>query len=97
MYVNNLATYGVQSASRENSTRLKDKILGHFPDMLAVSEGRSHETLLMFNQNLAQTLQKACEVDEYDDGLHLMRAAQIVRRDMFKSDLFDGNLVQFKQ
>jgi len=65
--------------------------------MLAVSEGRGYETLLMFDQNLAQTLQKACEVDEYDDGLHLMRAAQIVRRDMFKSDLFDGNLVQFKQ
>jgi len=65
--------------------------------MLAVSEGRGHETLLMFDQNLAQTLQKACEVDEYDDGLHLMRAAQIVCRDMFKSDLFDGNLVQFKQ
>jgi len=70
MYVNKLATYGVQSASRENSTRLKDKILGHFPDMLAVSEGRGHETLLMFDQNLAQTFQKACEVDEYDDGLH---------------------------
>ena len=91
LYVNKLATYGVVSACRENSTRLKDRILGQFPDMLAVCEGRGHETLLMFDQNLAQTLHKACKVDEYDDGLHLMRAAQIVRRDMFNGDLFDGN------
>ena len=45
----------------------------------------------MFDQNLAQTLHEACKVDEYDDSLHLMRAAQIVRRDMFNGDLFDGN------
>ena len=91
LYTSKLAAYGIASESYVHSTRLKQRILGYFPDMLAVCEGRGHETLLMFDQNLAQTLHKACQYDADADGMHLVRAAQIVRRELFaKEHLFTG-------
>lgn len=44
----------------------------------------------MFDQNLAETLYKACAVDSDDDGIHLVRAAQIVRREIFRDVFFCG-------
>jgi len=58
--------------------------------MLAVCEGRGHETLLIFDQNFAESLHRACAVDSDDDGIHLMRAAQIVRREIFGDGFFCG-------
>jgi hypothetical protein len=79
------------SESRVNSTRFKDSILGYFPDMRAVNESCGHKTLLMFDDNLAHVLHKACQADSYADGIHLVRAAQLIRRELFKNEFgFQG-------
>ena len=91
LYSSKLQSYGIVSESRVNSTRFKDSILGYFPDMLAVNESRGHETLLMFDENLAHVLHKACQADAYADGIHLVRASQLIRRELFKNEsCFEG-------
>ena len=69
MYVAKLVSYGLNSDVYIHSTRLK---LAHFPDMLAVSEGHGHKLHLMFDQNRAHTLHKACQYDADTDGIHLV-------------------------
>ena len=56
--------------------------MGHFPNMLTACEGRGHDTLSMFDENLASTLHKTCSADADDEGLHLVWAAQTVRRNV---------------
>jgi hypothetical protein len=91
MYLSKLRSFGIISESRVNSTRFKDSILGYFPDMLAVNESRGHETLLMLDDNLAHVLHKACQADSYADGIHLVRAAQLIRRELFRNEFgFQG-------
>jgi hypothetical protein len=59
--------------------------------MLAVNESRGHETLLMFDDNLAHVLHKACQADSYADGIHLVRAAQLIRHELFRNEFgFQG-------
>jgi len=88
LYTSRLNQLGAVTTSRENATRLKERILYHFPDMIVVSEGRGHDVKLMFDENLGSTLTKAFQVDSDDDGIHLVRAAQIVRKKIFKEDTF---------
>src|SRR6218665_1811537 len=57
----------------------KQRIMNHFPDMIEVCAGQG--TNLMFDEDLSITLSKACKSDSYDDAMHLVRAAQIIRRD----------------
>ena len=62
-----LQTFGIISDIYANSTRLKDKIVGYFPDMIAVCKGHGHEILLMFDKNLAHTVNTA---GQFDSGWH---------------------------
>ena len=72
-----------------HSTRLKEELLIHFPDMNAYEEGR--DVLLMFDCDVGPTVVKAMHTDWQQDALCLSRAAQIVRKDIFGSKpLFDG-------
>jgi hypothetical protein len=65
-----------------HSTRLKDRILSYFPDMDAHKQGR--DTVLVCNEDVGAALGKACGNDTDNEAVHLARAANIVRRDMFK-------------
>ena len=56
--------------------------LGYFPDMKAHKQGR--DTVLIFNADNRTESRKVCEDDADNDAAHLARAANIVRRDMFK-------------
>ena len=47
MYTTKLEKLGIACDSRQNATRLKDWILGYFHNMLAVSEGRGHDVMLL--------------------------------------------------
>ena len=48
--------------------------------------------LLICNADAASALSKACEYDADSDAIHLAKAANIVRRDMFKmKNLFQGS------
>lgn len=50
-----------KSVERVHSTRLKDKLLTHFPKMRAQQEGR--DVLLIFESDIGPALKKACQYD----------------------------------
>ncbi len=66
---------------RVHTTRLKQRLLAHFPDLQAHTKGR--DVLLAFDKDIGCALAKSCEQDADTDAVHLARAAQIVRRQMF--------------
>ncbi len=64
-----------------HTTRLKQRLLVQFPDMRA--QKKRQDILLVFEEDIGAALAKACELDSYSDAVHLARAAQIVRRNIF--------------
>ncbi|KAJ8050258.1 hypothetical protein HOLleu_03392 [Holothuria leucospilota] len=77
-----LEQLGIDVAGRVHSTDLKKRVLAYFPDMEAHKQGR--DVVLISNEDVEPALRKACEHDADGDAVHLVRAASIVRRDMFK-------------
>ncbi|KAG0721176.1 hypothetical protein GWK47_046968 [Chionoecetes opilio] len=77
-----LEQLGTDVAGRVHSTDLKKRVLAYFPDMEAHKQGR--DVVLISHEDVGQALRKACEHDADGDAVHLARAANIVRRDMFK-------------
>lgn len=72
-----------------HTTRLKERLLAHFPNMCAQHQGR--DILLAFKEDLGDALAKACKLDADSDAVHLARAAKIVRRHIIGEDkLFNG-------
>jgi len=70
-----------------HTTRPKDRLLSVLSDLRAHSQAR--DILLLFEKDIGPALIKAC--DHYCDAMHLVRAAQVVRRDMFETRFtFDG-------
>ena len=91
LYSTRLKQLGTDVDGRIHSTKLKDRILSYFPDMEAHKKGR--DVVLIFNADIGSALSKACEHDSDNDAVHLARAANIVRRDMFKmKNQFSGSL-----
>ena len=71
-----------------HSTRLKDRILAHFPELQAFKEGC--DFLLMSNEDVGSALRQVCENDADDEACILSRAAQIVRKEILnKTTQFD--------
>ena len=71
-----------------HSTRLKDRILAHFPELQAFKEGC--DILLMSNEDVGSALRQVCENDADDEAYVLSRAAQIVRKEILnKTTQFD--------
>ena len=64
-----------------HKTRLKERLLAHVPDLQAYKQGS--EMYLAFNQDIGPAIRKAIDDDADDDGMHLVKAAAIVRRHMF--------------
>ena len=58
--------------------------------MRAQSKGR--DVMLVFDKDIGATLDKACEQDSDSDAVHLARAAQIARQNMFDPTPFTGSL-----
>ena len=81
LYMSRIKQLGATSDQRVNSTRLKQRLLAHFPVMQAHSKGR--DIFLVFDENIGAALSLACEHDSDGDDVHLARAAQIVRRHLF--------------
>ena len=82
MYSNRLKQLGTVLPVRVHSTKLKYRIMAYFPDMEEHKPGR--DVLLAFNEDIGSALHKACQHDADSDGVHLARAANIVRRDILK-------------
>ncbi len=86
LYASRIEQLGVVSDQRTHTTRLKQRLLAHFPDLRAQSKGR--DVVLAFDEDIGLALGKACEQDSDSDAVHL---AQIVRRCMFNSKPFTGS------
>ncbi|KAG7155157.1 hypothetical protein Hamer_G024622 [Homarus americanus] len=76
-----MEVHGIKLNQRVHSTRLKERILAQFPNMQEHNKGR--DILLAFEDDIGDALAKACEYNHDNYAVHLLRAAQIVRRDMF--------------
>jgi len=81
LYNSRMEQLGLKVDTRLHTTRLKERLLAHFPDLRAQKKGR--DVLLVFEEDIGAALAKACELDSDCDAVHLARAAQIVRRNMF--------------
>ena len=83
LYKSRMEVYGVALDYRVNSTRLKERLMSRIPSLRAQNRGR--DILLAFDEDFGEALNKACQQDSDSDAIHLARAAQIVRRDMFNN------------
>ena len=75
-----------------HSTRLKERLLKHIPDLRAHNKGR--DVFLVFEVDIRAALARVVEQDDGDDddAVQLANAAKIVRRDLFeKLDSFNGS------
>ena len=73
---------------RIHTARLKNRLLSALPGLKAHSQGR--EIRLSFEKGFGPALMVAC--CHYSDAMHLMRAAHVVRKEIFDSSFsFDGS------
>lgn len=90
LYSMRMKQLGSDLSGRIHSTKLKNRVLAYFPDMEAHKQGR--DVMLIFNNDVGLALKKACEYDADSDAIHLAKAANIVRRDIFKmKNPFNGS------
>ena len=88
LYRARLEQLGATVDHRVHTTRLKIRLLAVFPQLREHTEGR--DKLLSFEKDIGPALRKACDHD--NDAMHLVRAAQVVRREMFNTKFnFDGS------
>ncbi|KAG7161157.1 hypothetical protein Hamer_G024212, partial [Homarus americanus] len=81
LYQSRMEQLGFKFDTRVHSTRLKQRLLAHFPDMQAHNKGRN--VLMIFEEDVGAAITKNCELDSDSDAVHLACAAQIVRCHMF--------------
>ena len=88
LYKKRLQQLGVTVGNRIYSTRLKIRLLSALPDLTAHAQGR--EILLTFEEDIGLALIKVCDGDS--DAVHLMRATQVIRKELLniKIKQFDG-------
>ncbi|CAB4011701.1 Hypothetical predicted protein [Paramuricea clavata] len=90
VYQSRLQQLGRPSTARINSTRLKERILTHLPSLEDYSEGR--DVYLAFREKLAKIIRGAHMVDSDEEAIHLVKAANIVRKDMLTTtNTFNGS------
>ena len=88
LYKIRLEQLGLTVEKQIHTTRLKNRLLSALPHLRAHSQGR--DTLLSFEKDIGPALMMACHHDS--DAIHLMRAAQVVCKEMFESGFsFDGS------
>ena len=83
LYETHLEQLGVEVDGRVHTSRLKLRLLAVLPNLKATSQGKN--VMLSFDDNISGALQKSCDHNYYSDrdAMHLVRAAKIVRRQMF--------------
>ena len=92
LYTERLAQLGGDISKRINSTHVKDKLLRHLPQLEAHKS--NHEVVLSFKEDIGEALLHACRQSSDNDAVILMRAAQIVRKDILQKQYqFNGSLV----
>lgn len=93
MYSTYLENLGVKVDGRLHTTRLKKRILAYFPDMISCNQGNN--VTLAFDKDIGLALRKMHECDYDSEAMHLARAANIIRSELFKCcNIFNGTFTQ---
>ena len=79
LYTERLKQLGLTVEARIHTTRLKNRLLSALPDLRAHSHGG--DILLSFEKDIGPALMMASHHDS--DAMHLMPAAQVVRKEIF--------------
>ena len=72
-----------------NKGRFKEQVLEYFTNAQVQSDGKN--MVLVFEKGIQEMLKQAMKCDHEGDALILMKAARIVREDIFKSKGFNFN------
>ena len=81
LYKSRIEQLKVKVDTRINTTRLREMILAEFPDMQSYKKGR--DVLMAFEKDVGAALAKAYGQETDKAAVHIARAAQIVRRQIF--------------
>lgn len=74
-----------------HTSRLKEKLLSNIQGLVA--NKTSHEYILSFTHHVGKDILLASDKSDDNDAVTLLRAAQIIRRDILKTNYkFDGSL-----
>ena len=76
-----LENLGAEQPSRIHTTRLREKLEAALPDLVSYKRGR--DIHLAFDRHMGEIMKVACERDDDLEALQLVRAAHIIRRDIF--------------
>ena len=89
LYSQRLESLGV-ATDYVHSSRLKSRLLAHFPDLKDFKKGR--DSFLAFSGAVGGAVRDAYLHDYDGEAMHLARAAKIVRRDILQlTNLFSGS------
>ena len=92
LYHNRLQQLGVSIPKRINTKRLKERLLDQMPNLKAHTKGR--DVVLAFDDDIADALFIASQFKKDSDIMHLVKTAQIVRKEMLeKKQAFDGSFL----
>ena len=87
-YVNRLRNLGI--IKEINKVRFKERILNYFPNAQEQNDGKN--IILVFDKGMQQMLKTSMECSNHqEDALILMKAAKIVRNEIFSSNGFSFN------
>eukprot|EP00112_Aurelia_sp_Birch-Aquarium-sp1_P005412 Seg1614.17 transcript_id=Seg1614.17/GoldUCD/mRNA.D3Y31 product="hypothetical protein" protein_id=Seg1614.17/GoldUCD/D3Y31 len=75
---------GVQTELRIHSTRLKERLLSHIPNLQAHRSGR--DVLLAIQDDVGDALTLMCFQDDDDQGILLAKSAKLVREKLFSDN-----------
>ena len=78
LYCQHLKELGMEVQGRIHSTRLKNRILSHFPGMNFYADRQ--EVLMAFNANISEVLRSLLSTNYNDQGYILAEAAKILWR-----------------
>ena len=87
LYESHLKILGI--CKEVNRTRFKEQVLRYFPSAQQQSDGKN--AILVFEKGMQEILKQTMKCDHEEDALILMKAAKIVRADIFQSKGFNFN------
>jgi hypothetical protein len=91
LYTKRLEQLGADTLNKVHSTRLKEKLLAKMPHLEANKS--NYEVILSFKKDIGEVLLCATERDSDSDAVILMRAAQIVRKEIIEvKHTFKGSM-----
>ena len=84
MYSTRIEQMGADMKVRVHTTRLRERLLSHVPELEAYKTG-CDSFFLGFKKDLALALNKVFRDDCDDEAIHLTKTASIIQRDMLQS------------